>query len=290
MVIRFLMGLLSLLPLGVLRSLGAWTGRMVYRFDAKYAHSIQTNASIAGYDSPDFWLKNAGHVGQGAAELAYLWSSKVNQIVPHVKVTGWEAVEQLRAQGRGILMLTPHMGAFELLSLWIGAHAPFVAMYRQPRIAAVESIMLAGRERFDVQMATADIKGIRVMLRHLKNKGLVGLLPDQVPDGQGEAVVADVFGRPAMTMTLPAKLLRQTGAGLVIMFAKRVAAPHQFELYFEVVDAAMTGDAATDALTINQYMEKLIRMAPEQYLWNYNRYKRLPELVKNQSTEVAHGE
>ena len=289
MVIRFLMGLLSLLPLAVLRGLGAWVGRMVYRFDKKYARSIQTNASIAGYDSPDFWLKNAAHVGSGGAELAYLWSSKVTQIIPKVKVTGWDAVEQLRAQGRGILMLTPHMGAFELLSLWIGAHAPFVAMYRQPRIAAVESIMLAGRERFDVQMATADIKGIRVMLRHLKNKGLVGLLPDQVPDGQGEAVVADVFGRPAMTMTLPAKLLRQTGAGLVIMFAKRVAAPHRFELYFEVVDAAMTGEPAIDALTINQYMEKLIRMAPEQYLWNYNRYKRLPASVKNQSTEVAHG-
>ena len=289
MVIRFLMGLLSLLPLSALRGLGAWIGRMAYCLDKKYARSIQTNASIAGYDSPEFWLENAGHVGQGAAELAYLWSNKVSKILPHVKVTGWDAVEQLRAQGRGILMLTPHMGAFELLSLWIGAHAPFVAMYRQPRIAAVESIMLAGRERFDVQMATADIKGIRVMLRHLKNKGLVGLLPDQVPDGQGEAVVADVFGRPAMTMTLPAKLLRQTGAGLVIMFAKRVAAPHRFELYFEVVDAAMTGEPATDALTINQYMEKLIRMAPEQYLWNYNRYKRLPASVKNQSTEVAHG-
>ena len=290
MVIRFLMGLLSLLPLAVLRGLGAWVGRMVYRFDKKYARSIQTNASIAGYDSPDFWLKNAAHVGSGGAELAYLWSSKVTQIIPKVKVTGWDAVEQLRAQGRGILMLTPHMGAFELLSLWIGARAPFVAMYRQPRVAAVESIMLAGRERFDVQMATADIKGIRVMLRHLKNNGLVGLLPDQVPNKQGEAVVADVFGCPAMTMTLPAKLLRQTGAGLVIMFAKRVDAPHQFELYFEVVDAPMSGEPALDALTINNHMEKLIRMAPEQYLWNYNRYKRLPASVENQATEVAHGE
>ena len=290
MVIRFLMGLLSLLPLAVLRGLGAWVGRMVYRFDKKYARSIQTNASIAGYDRPSFWLKNAAHVGSGGAELAYLWSSKVTQIIPKVKVTGWDAVEQLRAQGRGILMLTPHMGAFELLSLWIGARTPFVAMYRQPRVAAVESIMLAGRERFDVQMATADIKGIRVMLRHLKNNGLVGLLPDQVPNKQGEAVVADVFGQPAMTMTLPAKLLRQTGAGLVIMFAKRVDAPHQFELYFEVVDAPMSGEPALDALTINNHMEKLIRMAPEQYLWNYNRYKGLSASVKNQAVEVVHGE
>ena len=287
--VRFLMGLLSLLPLRVLRGLGAWGGRVAYRLDKKYARSIQTNARIAGYDSPAFWLENASHVGRGAAELAYLWSKKVEAIVPQVKVTGWDAVEKLRAQGRGVLMLTPHMGAFELLSLWIGGRAPFVAMYRQPRIAAVESIMLAGRERFGVQMATADIKGIRVMLRQLKNNGLVGLLPDQVPDGQGEAVIANVFGQPAMTMTLPAKLLRQTGAGLVIMFAKRVNAAHRFELYFEVVDVPMSGEAATDALTINGYMEKLIRMAPEQYLWNYNRYKRLPEDHQAAQSEVAHG-
>ncbi len=287
--VRFLMGLLSLLPLRVLRGLGAWGGRVAYRLDKKYARSIQTNARIAGYDSPAFWLENASHVGRGAAELAYLWSKKVEAIVPQVKVTGWDAVEKLRAQGRGVLMLTPHMGAFELLSLWIGGRAPFVAMYRQPKIAAVESIMLAGRERFGVQMATADIKGIRVMLRHLKNNGLVGLLPDQVPDGQGEAVIANVFGQPAMTMTLPAKLLRQTGAGLVIMFAKRVDAAHRFELYFEVVDVPMSGEAATDALTINGYMEKLIRMAPEQYLWNYNRYKRLPENQQPAQSEVGHG-
>ncbi len=271
---------LSLIPLAGLHALGAWAGRMVYRFDKKFTRGIQTNAGLAGYNDADFWLSNAEHTGRGGAELVYLWSKKVQDIIPKVKVTGWEQVEALRAQGRGILMLTPHMGAFELLSLWIGARAPFVAMYRQPRVASVESIMLEGRERFHVQMATADIKGIRVMLRHLKNSGLVGLLPDQVPNGQGEAVVAEAFGKPAMTMTLPAKLLRQTGAGLVIMFAKRVDAPHGFELYFEVIDTPMSGDAQADALTINGYMERLIRMAPEQYLWNYNRYKRLPDEVR----------
>lgn len=281
------MRLLSYLPLSWLYALGAMGGRMAYRFDKKFAHAISVNASIAGYGNSEFWQKNAEQIGCGGAELAYLWSSKVQSIIPKVKVTGWEQVEELRAQGRGVLMLTPHMGAFELLSLWIGARAPFVAMYRRPRVAQVESIMLEGRERFDVRMATADVKGIRVMLRHLKNGGLVGLLPDQVPDGQGEAVVAQAFGQPAMTMTLPAKLVRQTGAALVIMFAKRVNAPHRFELYFEVIDAPMSGDSVTDAQTINDYMEKLIRMAPEQYIWNYNRYKRLPKTTVSTAPSSA---
>ena len=285
--IRFLLWLMSLLPLSWLYAVGAWGGRMVYRFDRTYAQRLAATAAPAGYDAPEFWLKNASESGRGGAELAYLWSDEVTQLLPQIKVSGWEAVEQLRAQGRGMVMLTPHMGAFELLSLWIGQRVPFMAMYRQPKFAEAEAVMLAGRERLGVQMATADLKGVRMLLRHLKQGHVVGLLPDQVPSGQGEFVLADWFGRPAKTMTLPVKLLHQAKAGLVVMFAKRVDAPHRFELYFEVVDVPDSGDITADVQTINAHMERLIRMAPEQYLWNYNRYKGAPEVepeVASQST------
>ena len=271
--VRFLLRLMSGLPLSWLHGLGAWGGRMVYRWDQKYARRLAENAAQAGYTTKDFWLENAAESGRGGAELAYLWSDAVKELLPKVKVTGWEQVEQLRAQGRGMVMLTPHMGAFELLSLWIGMRFPFMAMYRQPKFTAFESVMLAGRERLGVQMATADLKGVRMLLRHLKQGHVVGLLPDQVPSGQGEFVLVDWFGRSAKTMTLPVKLLHQAKAGLVVMFAKRVDAPHRFELYFEVVDVPDSGDVAADVRTINAHMERLIRMAPEQYLWNYNRYK-----------------
>lgn len=274
--IRFLLWLMSLLPLSWLYAVGAWGGRMVYRFDRTYAQRLAENAAQAGYDAPEFWLKNASESGRGGAELAYLWSDEVTQLLPQIKVSGWEAVEQLRAQGRGMVMLTPHMGAFELLSLWIGQRVPFMAMYRQPKFAEAEAVMLAGRERLGVQMATADLKGVRMLLRHLKQGHVVGLLPDQVPSGQGEFVLVDWFERPAKTMTLPIKLLHQAQAGLVLMFAKRVDAPHRFELYFEVVDVPNSGDVVADVQTLNHHMERLIRMAPEQYLWNYNRYKGAP--------------
>ena len=260
---------------------------MVYRFDRTYAQRLAENAAQAGYDAPEFWLKNASESGRGGAELAYLWSDEVTQLLPQIKVSGWEAVEQLRAQGRGMVMLTPHMGAFELLSLWIGQRVPFMAMYRQPKFAEAEAVMLAGRERLGVQMATADLKGVRMLLRHLKQGHVVGLLPDQVPSGQGEFVLVDWFGRPAKTMTLPIKLLHQAQAGLVLMFAKRVDAPHRFELYFEVADVPNSGDVAADVQTLNHHMERLIRMAPEQYLWHYNRYKGAPSVM---SSTPEHGE
>lgn len=284
--VRLLLGIMSVVPLSVLYFFGAWGGKVAYRFDQKFARMIQENAAQAGYDTPGFYLENAAQAGRGGAELVHLWSERVRALLPLVKVTGWERVEQALAQGKGMVLLTPHMGSFEMLSLWIGTKIPFMAMYRQPKVQAVEAAMIAGRERLGVQMATADLKGIRMLLKHLKKGHMLGLLPDQVPGHQGEFVLADWFGKSAKTMTLPVKLLQQSGAGLVLAFGKRVNASHRFELYFEVIDPPNESDIQSDVQWINMQMERLIRMAPEQYVWSYNRYKGADEIILTHASEV----
>ena len=225
-------------------------------------------------------------MGRSVLELAHIWTWRIDALLPKVKVTGWEAVQKVQDSGLGVLMLTPHIGAFELLSLWIGQRAPFTAMYRPPKQAMIAEAMLSGRQKYQVKMASADVKGIRAMLRALKNGELVGLLPDQVPNTQGDAVLVDVFGAPAWTMTLPSKLLRQTGAALVTMSARRVSASHRYEIDFQVVEFIPTSDMAVDATRVNELMAEVIRQAPEQYLWGYNRYKGVPKVLT--SEENAH--
>lgn len=158
---------MSWLPLSWLYGLGAFGGRMAIVLIKNTRSAWRKMPRKRAGVTKDFWLENAAESGRGGAELAYLWSDAVKEFLPKVKVTGWEQVEQLRAQGRGMVMLTPHMGAFELLSLWIGQRVLFMAMYRQPKFAEAEAVMLAGRERLGVQMATADLKGVRMLLRHL---------------------------------------------------------------------------------------------------------------------------
>ncbi len=65
--------------------------------------------------------------------------------------------------------------------------------------------MLAGRERPKLRLASADLTGVRVLLRALKHGEAIGILPDQVP-GVGEGEWAEFFGRPAYTMTLAGRL------------------------------------------------------------------------------------
>lgn len=274
--IKILLIVLSVLPLSILRGFGGVLGRMVYRFDTSYRARLERNAGFAGLLQPNFGRESAAHMGRGVLELAHIWTHRVDALLPKVKVTGWDTVLKAQALGRGVLMLTPHVGAFELLSLWIGQRAPFTAMYRPPKVATLGAAMLSGRQKFNVNMASADVKGIRTMLRALKKGELVGLLPDQVPSGGADGVVIPVFGQPALSMTLSAKLVRQTDAVLVAMCAVRVDAPHRFEITFNVVDFMPTGEAIADTNHINQLMESLIMQHPEQYLWAYNRYKGVP--------------
>lgn len=280
MLVWFFLQCLSLLPLSFLHLIGAIFGRLAYRFDARFQLRTINNATQAGFDSPMLWRESAAQMGRGVLELAHLWTWRVSGILSRVKVYGWDDVLKAKAQGRGILIVTPHLGSFEVLSLWMGKQTPLSAMYRPPKQSLIAKAMLMGRQKFNVQMASADVKGIRMMLRALKSGQLAGLLPDQVPSGQGEFVLANVFSAPALTMTLPSKLLKQTGAVMVTAYAKRVTDVHCYELYFKVIDFNVTGVASVDATHINDLMAELIVAAPEQYLWAYNRYKGVDEQMK----------
>jgi KDO2-lipid IV(A) lauroyltransferase len=124
-------------------------------------------------------------------------------------------------------------------------------------------------------MAPTDMRGVRLLLRALRGGGSAGVLPDQVPS-QGEGVWVDFFGRPAFTMTLPAKLAAATGARIVFAFCERLPEGRGFTLHFTAFDEPLSGDATADTQRLNHALEALIRRRPEQYLWGYNRYKAPP--------------
>ena len=84
-------------------------------------------------------------------------------------------------------------------------------LYRPPKIKFLRPLVEAGRGRDRVQLAPANLGGVRLLLKALRRGDAVGILPDQVP-AEGEGVWVDFFGRPAYTMTLAAKLALATGA------------------------------------------------------------------------------
>ena len=278
---RFLFRALACLPLRANHAIGALVGRAVYAASPRYRRKAQENlaasAIVPAAEVARVARENAAEVGKGIAEVAWALF-RPDEVAGKVRVaSGWDAVERLRAAGRPIIFVTPHLGGYDFAGRFLWSRLPILAMYRPHKIFWVDQLLREGRNRGaapdGTNVAPATMAGVRMVLKHLKRGGCTVVLPDQVP-GLGEGEWAPFFGKPAYTMTLLGRLQESSGAALVFCFARRLADGAGFELHLLPREAPLPADRAAAAREVNAMVERLIRMAPAQYLWGYNRYKR----------------
>lgn len=265
--------LLAYLPLPVLHNIGALLGWLVYGLSPTYRRHLRENAAQAGLASAR--RAAVAESGKTILELPRLWLRPHEEVVSRVvKVTGWEVVEQAWQAGRGILFLTPHLGCFEITAQYYAfrskqaGQGPITVLYRRPKQAWLGPIIEEGRGA-SLQLAPADMSGVRKLIKALKSGEAVGMLPDQAP-GLGEGEWVPFFGRPAYTMTLAARLAK-TGTTVILTYAERLSYGAGYHQRFLLPE----GDVTTPA-GVNREIERLIRLCPGQYLWGYNRYKGRP--------------
>ena len=246
----------------------------MYLISPRYRHYLSANLRAAGFADPAVLRQAIAEAGKGLLELPAIWLRPHAMVAGWVsQVSGWDLVEAALARRHGIMFLTPHLGCFEITAQYYAYRAPEGApisvLYRSPKKKIIEPLMLAGRERPNLRLASADLKGVRILLRALKNGEAIGILPDQAP-GVGEGEWADFFGRPAYTMTLTGRLA-DTGAAVILAYAERLPRGRGFHLHLEPMPAPLAGESP--ARTLNRALEGLIRQCPAQYGWAYNRYK-----------------
>jgi KDO2-lipid IV(A) lauroyltransferase len=267
-------------PLWFLHAVGAFLGWITYWASPSYRRRFRENVRQAGI-APAEARPAIAAAGRMVAEAPFLWLRPVDaRIGPRLQWEGRGLIEQALQAGRGVVLLTPHMGSFEVTAQAIAqefapAHGPITVLYRPARQPALREVMDQSRARPGVATAPATLGGVRQMIRALRRGEAVGLLPDQVPpDGMG--VWVPFFGKPAYTMTLAARLVQQTGAVPLLIWGERLARGAGYAVRVsELGEALPTADStqAESAAIINRAMERLIRQCPQQYLWGYNRYK-----------------
>lgn len=267
--------LIAMLPLRMLHSFGTLVGHVTFALSNGYAARTKENLHQAhlATDEKHFaeLLNHAiNEAGKSIVELPWVWGRSLAQVCATVQsCRGWEHVEAARAQGKGIILLTPHWGCFEIVGLYVGQHLPLTCLYRSPKQGWLEKIMRGGRERGLARLATANVSGVRVLYKALRRGEAIGLLPDQVPShGEGEWV--DFFARPAYTMTLSGRLAQTSGATVLLAFAERLPHGAGYVLRFEPLPLDFSKPVP---LQINTALERVIAISPAQYLWSYNRYK-----------------
>lgn len=263
---------LAVLPLSFFHLLGVGLGRLVWLLSPRFRRITRENLATAGYQDPSLLARTVAEAGKGVLELIPVWfrpQAEVAALMREVEVG--DVIERARAQGKGIIFVTPHLGCFEVTAQWYTHDCgPMTALFSPPKQSLVNMLMSAGRGKPQLKLAAPDMRGIRALYRALKRGEAVGILPDQTP-GLGEGEWAEFFGRPAYTMTLVQRLAESTGAQIILIYAQRLPRGAGYKGYAQAMPPRLEGESPTRHL--NRALEMLIRRCPEQYLWSYNRYK-----------------
>lgn len=265
---------LSYLPLRVLHCLGAGLGYLLF-----YCMPQDKKRALENIAQSQLAVNPAGinriarqsflELGKAIVETPMIWQKKEIELLPLVKqVHHWSTVKDALQLGKGIIFLTPHLGCFEITSIYYGSKHPITVLYRPPKIKSLESLILQGRARKGITLAEANASGVRKLMQALKKGEAIGILPDQIP-AAGEGEWADFFGKPAYTMILASKLAERTGAAVIMAYGERLANGEGYEIHLTQLENSAI---ATPAL-LNKAIEQQVAQKPTQYLWRYNRYK-----------------
>lgn len=267
---------LSLLPLPVLHGLGVVLGWLIWLTPGRHRARLRNNLQQSGLTSthPALLRQVIGETGKGLLELAAVWLRPHQSVASMVKETrGWDLYESARQSGKGVVLIGPHVGCFEIVSLYIAARHPFTAMYKPARREEVDLLMRKGRERGQARLVPTDLSGVKALLGALKRGEAIGVLPDQVAT-LGDGVWAPFFGRWAYTPTMTVRLIQSTGAIPLMAYAERLSWGRGYRLHFDPLSEPLPKDRAEAAAALNREVERVACKLPAQYMWSYNRYKK----------------
>lgn len=277
---------LSRWPLARLWRIASTLGSQIYRFNKRERWVTERNLSIVYPDLSTAERKGLAqqslrHSTATILELGYAWMAEPNRVEASIlAVYGRDKLDNARTEGRGVIVLAPHFGNWEMLNFWLSSHFPFTAMYEPPKITALDPVTRHGRERMGASLVPTNPRGVAALLKALKRSEAIGILPDQEPDW-GSGVFAPFFGRDAYTATLLPKLVARTQARVITGIALRIPGKG-FEIHFLDADERVYSDDEGESATgVNASVESAIALEPAQYQWEYKRYRKVVQEQQN---------
>ena len=220
------------------------------------------------------------HLGRLAVEAALLPRLGARDVLDLVdEVQGWDVVERLLAQGRGLIVTTGHLGNWEIAGAFVAARGIRVdAVARRMGNPLFDGYLTRTRSRLGM-VVVPDRDAVRRTPRTLKAGGTVAFLTDQAGLNLASTFVP-FFGRPAKTPRGPAVFALRLGAPM--MFGAALRKPNgRYRLVVEEVPVHDSGDRERDVEDVvaryTRVLERWVRVAPEQYFWQHRRWKQQPD-------------
>jgi KDO2-lipid IV(A) lauroyltransferase len=276
---------LGLLPRPAARVVGAAFAAAAYRVRTPLRHAAMFNLRLTFPEWDDAARERAirgmvRQIGWMAGEFSQFPKYTRARIEKIVHIEGFEHFDCARGHGKGVLLLTGHMSAWELAPF---AHAlyghPLHFLVRPIANARVDALINFYRCSSGNQPIEKN-RSARPILKVLAAGGTVGVLADHNTAIE-EGVFVNFFGLPASTTSGLARLALRTGAAVVPGFLSWDEARRQYTLQFQpAVELVRTGNEESDIVEntarFSRVIENYIRAHPDQWLWIHKRWKTRP--------------
>ena len=280
--VKGLLHLSALLPLSFARGLGRFAVRLYWPFGGRSRQVTLANiravyASLSEKEQLALAKRSLVATGELAGEMGHVWMKpweKVAELI--LDAQGVELISNAQREGRGVILLAPHVGNWEVIGLHLATLGSTVSLYEPPKIESLGAVIEKSRQSSGATLVPTTSRGLAKLLKSVKSGGIAGILPDQVPPEINSGENSVFMGIPCFTGTLASNIIRRTGALAVFGVATRV--PGGFVIRYTLAEAEIyEQDTALSLAALNRGVEASLSNCVEQYQWEYKRFRVRPK-------------
>jgi len=281
--VQFLVFLLGHIPPRLAQYIGKGLGRLFYAIDKSHRTRALDNMKLAGYSSARaeaLTREVFENMGISIFEIMRIpWLRRIDFEKGYVTCENREVLDKALARGKGVILLTAHLGNWELLSTWLAIMGyEMDVVVREMDNPLVARLMKWLRTCHGHNIVLKN-RAMRRLLKTLAGGGITAILLDQNV-ARVEGLFVDFFGIPACTNKGPAMLAAVSGAAVIPAFISRENGRHIITVGPEI-EVIRSGDKHRDALEntarFTAATEKAIRRSTGQWFWVHRRWKTRPE-------------
>lgn len=273
--------LIGFLPLRLARFLGCALGFVLKAVSAKPYRVAKLNlaACLPELDEESIQAlacQRMLHLGQTLFETPGLWRQSPVWLASKIlSVEGEALIQEALDSDSGTVVLVPHQGNWEVLGLWLADRTQTTSLYQPPKMRNLENMIKSARQSTGAKLVPTNTRGVAALIKALRRGETTAILPDQQPATNGGSF-APLFGIQALTVTLPYNLLKRSTSRVVFGCALREAGGWRLH-FIDPAQQIYSTDQAASLEAMNSGIEAIAALAPEQYQWEYKRFRARPE-------------